>query len=56
LGPARIDAAYNPYDLPAGRLYLIRSSGQIDLINPNYQRARKTGRGWTVQFGVGHAF
>lgn len=56
LGPARIDAAWNPYNLPAGRLYLIRNSGQIDLLDTNFQRIKKTGRGWTFQFGVGHAF
>lgn len=56
LGPARIDVAYNRYNLPPGRLYLIRSSGQIDLLDDNYQRSTKTGRGWVFQFGVGHAF
>ena len=56
LGPARVDAAWNPYNLPPGRLYLIRNSGKLDLLDPNFQRARKTGRGMTFQFGVGHAF
>jgi len=56
LGPARMDVAYNRYNLPPGPLYLIRASGQIDLVDPDYQRTRNTGRGWVFQFGVGHAF
>jgi hypothetical protein len=56
LGPARIDVAYNPYHLQPGRLYLIRSAGQIDLVDANFQRIQKSGRGFAVQFGVGHAF
>jgi outer membrane protein assembly complex protein YaeT len=56
LGPARIDVAYNPYDLPAGKLYLERSSGQVDLITEHYQPAPKPGREWAVQLAIGHAF
>ncbi len=56
LGPARMDVAYNPYNLPSGRLYAIQSSGDLLLLGEDYRRTRRTGRGWVLQFGVGQAF
>ncbi|HEX7025551.1 MAG TPA: BamA/TamA family outer membrane protein, partial [Gemmatimonadales bacterium] len=56
LGPARLDVAYNPYNLPASLLYLIKKNGDIVLHQESYRRTRNTGRGIVVQFGVGQAF
>lgn len=54
LGPARIDMAWNRYRLQEGRLYLIRSSGQIDLVRENYRPSRRNQL--VFQFAVGQAF
>lgn len=56
LGPARLDVAYNPHRLPASRLYLIQSDGDIVVFQESYRRTVNNGRGIVVQFGVGQAF
>jgi outer membrane protein assembly complex protein YaeT len=56
LGPARVDAAYNPYTLLGGPLYKILPTGELVLIQDNYSKTVKTGRGLVFQFSVGHAF
>jgi outer membrane protein assembly complex protein YaeT len=56
LGPARVDAAYNPYTLLGGPLYKILPTGELVLIQNNYSKTVKTGRGLVFQFSVGHAF
>lgn len=56
LGPVRVDAAYNPYVLPGGRLYQIDASGDLRQLLDNYQKIKKTGRGLVLQFSVGQPF
>lgn len=55
LGPARLDVAYNNYDFQPGRLYLIRPSGSLELLQEQFQPARSKSP-WVFQFGVGQAF
>jgi len=56
LGPVRVDGAYNAYVLPAGRLYAVEASGDLLQLKDTYQKVRKTGRGWVLQFSVGQPF
>jgi outer membrane protein insertion porin family len=56
LGPVRVDAAYNSYNLPPGRLYKVAASGDLIRIQEDYQKSKRTGRGWVFQFSVGQAF
>ncbi len=58
LGPVRVDAAYNPNELPGGRLYQIEPSGDLRQIQDNYHKTRKTGflRRLVLQFSVGQPF
>jgi outer membrane protein insertion porin family len=55
LGPARLDVAYNNYDFQPGRLYLIRPSGSLELLQEQFQPARSKSP-FVFQFGVGQAF
>ena len=56
LGPARIDLAWNPNRLPAGPLYVLRTSGDLVPLQDAYQLVQKTGRGLVLQLSVGQAF
>jgi len=56
LGPVRVDLAYNWHVLPAGRLYEIEPGGNLVQIQDQYQKIKKTGRGWVLQFSVGQPF
>jgi outer membrane protein assembly complex protein YaeT len=58
LGPARIDIAYNGYNLAPGRLYAVQSDGDLTLFRDSYQRVRKTSffQNLVFQFSVGQAF
>ncbi|HEU5218285.1 MAG TPA: BamA/TamA family outer membrane protein [Gemmatimonadales bacterium] len=55
LGPARLDVAYNGYDVQPGRLYLIHPTGNLEQLQASYHPARRNSR-WVFQFGVGQAF
>ena len=54
LGPVRLDAAYNGYDLPQGALYASRGTDLL-LIQSDY-RQPKRGSAFTFQLSVGQAF
>ncbi len=56
LGPARIDLAWNPNRLPAGPLYVVRTSGDLVPLQDRYQLVKKTGRGLVLQLSIGQAF
>jgi outer membrane protein assembly complex protein YaeT len=58
LGPARIDVAYNGYNLPPGRLYAVQLDGDLTLFRDSYQRIRKSSffQNLVFQFSVGQAF
>ena len=56
LGPLRLDAAYNWHNLPPGRLYQIKASGDLEQIQDSYRKSVRTGRGWVFQVSVGQAF
>lgn len=58
LGPVRVDAAYNPYELPAGRLYQVEASGDLHQIADSYQKTKQIGflRRLVLQFSVGQPF
>jgi outer membrane protein assembly factor BamA len=54
LGPVRLDAAYNGYDLPQGALYASRGPDLV-LIQSDYRQPRR-GSSLTFQLSVGQAF
>ncbi|NNG17400.1 MAG: BamA/TamA family outer membrane protein [Gemmatimonadales bacterium] len=54
LGPARLDVAYNPYDLPSGQLFESRPNGELLRLPDPFTRDR--GRRFTVHFSVGQPF
>jgi outer membrane protein assembly complex protein YaeT len=54
LGPARLDVAYNPYDLPSGQLFESTPNGELLRLPGSFARDR--GRQFTVHFSVGQAF
>lgn len=54
LGPARLDVAWNPYDYPAGPLYVVQSDGSLIVAQESYQKLRKGG--FTFHFAIGQAF
>jgi outer membrane protein assembly complex protein YaeT len=56
LGPARVDAAWNGYALPPGRLYAVQNNTDLVLVRNAYQRSARTGRGLVFQFSIGQAF
>lgn len=58
LGPARIDIAYNGYNLPPGRLYAVQTNGDLTLFRDSFQRVRQSSffRNLVFQFSVGQAF
>ena len=56
LGPVRFDGAYNWHNLPVGRLYQVKPSGDLELLQESYRKSVRTGRGWVFQFSVGQAF
>ncbi|HEV8195988.1 MAG TPA: BamA/TamA family outer membrane protein, partial [Gemmatimonadales bacterium] len=58
LGPARIDIAYNGYNLPPGRLFAVQPDGDLTLFRDSYQRVRKSSffQNLVFQFSVGQAF
>ena len=56
LGPARLDVAYNAYDLPRGTLYALnRDTGDLTAIRDDYRRPGST-TGLNIQVSVGQAF
>lgn len=55
LGPARMDVAYNSYDLPEGALYIVRNNGSIVLLRDRFQGTGGRSR-LTLHFSVGQAF
>jgi outer membrane protein assembly complex protein YaeT len=54
LGPARLDVAYNPYDLPSGQLFESTPNGELLRLPDPFVRDR--GRRYTVHFSVGQPF
>jgi outer membrane protein assembly complex protein YaeT len=54
LGPVRLDAAYNQYDLPPGALYVNRGPDLV-LLQNDYRQPRR-GSPITFQLSVGQAF
>ncbi len=54
LGPARLDVAYNPYQLPSGQLFESTPSGELLPLQAPFVRDR--GRRYTVHFSVGQPF
>jgi outer membrane protein assembly factor BamA len=53
LGPARLDLAYNPYSLPAGRLLVLGDDGEL---TPGGEYDPPGVGGLTVHFAVGQPF
>jgi outer membrane protein insertion porin family len=57
LGPARLDVAYNGYDLPRGALYQADlDTGDLTLLRTDYRRPASGLNRINVQVSVGHAF
>lgn len=56
LGPARLDVAYNPYELERGTLFRTRADGGLEIHQSDYRRSDR-GRGrLTWHFSVGYPF
>ncbi len=56
LGPARLDVAYNGYDLPRGTLYVLdAATGDLTALRDDYRRPGST-TGLNLQISVGQAF
>lgn len=56
LGPARLDVAWNPYDLERGTLFRTTAEGGLEVYQENYRRTDR-GRGrLTFHFSVGYPF
>lgn len=56
LGPARVDVAYNPYDLERGTLFRTMPDGGLEVYREGYRRPDR-GRGrFTWHFSVGYPF
>lgn len=56
LGPARLDVAWNPYELESGTLFRTTDDGGLEVFRENYRRPDR-GRGrLTWHFSVGYPF
>jgi hypothetical protein len=56
LGPARLDVAYNPYELERGTLFRTTEDGGLEVYRIDYRRQDR-GRGrLTWHFSVGYPF
>ena len=56
LGPARLDVAYNPYELERGTLFRTTTDGGLEVYQSDYRRTDR-GRGrLTWHFSVGYPF
>jgi outer membrane protein assembly factor BamA len=56
LGPARLDVAYNPYNLQAGPLYQVDSAGALTPVPGQESYVRERSSRVTFHFAVGQAF
>jgi outer membrane protein insertion porin family len=56
LGPARVDAAYNPYKLQGGQLFEADSLGNLTPVPGASSYVLARDRKWTFHFAVGQAF
>ena len=56
LGPARVDAAYNPYKLQGGQLFEADTLGNLTPVPGASSYVLARDRKWTFHFAVGQAF
>ncbi len=56
LGPARIDVAYNPYDLESGPLFAVEDTGDLVLARSQFTPTNRRGSRFTLHLSVGQAF
>jgi len=56
LGPARVDVAWNPYDLESGPLFAVDETGELSLIRTGFRPDDRSRSRFTLHFSVGQAF
>lgn len=56
LGPARLDVAWNPYDLARGTLFRTTAEGGLEVFREGYRRGDRDRGRVTMHFSVGYPF
>ncbi|MDZ4675513.1 MAG: BamA/TamA family outer membrane protein [Gemmatimonadota bacterium] len=56
LGPARLDVAYNPYELERGTLFRTTPDGGLEILKTDYRRSDRDRGRLTWHFSVGYPF